>query len=71
VAVLRLPPDVNVRTGIAGLHEPPWFFTTNPAENRRSAGRLLPLEPRPVLFGHGGPLRDTSKFSDFVERLAE
>jgi hydroxyacylglutathione hydrolase len=63
--------NVNVQTGVPGLHEPPWFLTTNPAENRRSARRLLPLEPRLVLFGHGGPLRDTRKFSDFVERLSE
>jgi hydroxyacylglutathione hydrolase len=61
--------NVNVRTGIPGLHEPPWFLTADPAENRRSARRLLPFEPRLVLFGHGGPLRDTGKFSDFIERL--
>jgi glyoxylase-like metal-dependent hydrolase (beta-lactamase superfamily II) len=62
--------NVNVRTGLPGLHEPPWFLTTDPAENRRSARRLLPLQPRLVLFGHGRPLRDTSRFSAFVEGLA-
>jgi hydroxyacylglutathione hydrolase len=63
--------NLHVLTGIPGLHEPPWFFTTNPAENRRSARRLLPLEPRLVLFGHGGPLRDTRKFVDFIKGLPE
>jgi hydroxyacylglutathione hydrolase len=62
--------NVNVRTGIPGLHEPPWFLTTDPAKNRRSARKLLPLEPRLVLFGHGGPLRATRKFTGFVERLS-
>jgi hydroxyacylglutathione hydrolase len=61
--------NVNVRTGIPGLHEPPWFLTADPAENRRSARKLLPFEPRLVLFGHGGPLRDTRNFVDFIERL--
>jgi hydroxyacylglutathione hydrolase len=61
--------NLNVMTGIPGLHEPPWFLTCDPAENRRSARRLLPLEPRLVLFGHGGPLRDTRKFVDFVGAL--
>lgn len=61
--------NVNVRTGLPGLHEPPWFLTTDPAKNRSSARRLLPLEPRRVLFGHGGPLRDTRKFAEFIEEL--
>jgi hydroxyacylglutathione hydrolase len=61
--------NLNVRTGIPGLHEPPWFLSADPAENRRSARRLLQLEPRLVLFGHGAPLRDTNKFSDFIARL--
>ena len=32
--------NVNVTTGIPGLNEPKWFFTADPAENRRSARRL-------------------------------
>jgi hydroxyacylglutathione hydrolase len=31
-------------------------------ENRRSSRRLAALEPKLMLFGHGGPLRDTRKF---------
>jgi hydroxyacylglutathione hydrolase len=63
--------NVNVLTGIPGLHEPPWFLTADPAENRRSARRLVPLEPQLVLFGHGGPLRDTRKFVEFVRALPD
>jgi hydroxyacylglutathione hydrolase len=61
--------NVHVTTGIPGLHEPPPFLTTDPAENRRSARRLAALEPRLVLFGHGAPLRETGRFVEFVERL--
>ena len=61
--------NMNVMTGIPGLHEPTWFFTTDPAENRRSARTLLPLDARLVLFGHGGPLRDTRKFVEFIAAL--
>ena len=61
--------DMNPMTGIPGLHEPPWLFTPDPAENRRSARTLLTLDPRLVLFGHGGPLRDTRKFAEFIAAL--
>jgi hydroxyacylglutathione hydrolase len=62
--------NVHPLSGIPGLHEPPWFLTSDPVENRRSARRLAPLEPRLVLFGHGAPLRDTSKFQGFVGQLS-
>ena len=52
-----------------GLHEPKRYLTTDPAENRRSARKLAPLEPELILFGHGPPLRDTRKFVEFVEAL--
>jgi hydroxyacylglutathione hydrolase len=52
-----------------GLHEPKPYLTPDPAQNRRSAKKLRPLEPRLVLFGHGAPLRDTKKFVDFVDAL--
>jgi hydroxyacylglutathione hydrolase len=61
--------NMNTLTGIPGLHEPRWFFTPDPVQNRRSARRFLDLEPRLVLFGHGPPLRDTKKFTDFVAGL--
>lgn len=63
--------SIDVMTGIRGLHEPKWFFTPDPAENRRSARRLAGLEPSLVLFGHGPPMRDTGKFVRFVKGLAE
>jgi hydroxyacylglutathione hydrolase len=58
-------------TLIPGLHEPKPYLTPDPAENRRSARKLVPLEPRLVLFGHGAPLRDTGKLIDFIARLPE
>ena len=56
-------------TLIPGLHEPKPYLTPDPAENRRSARKVAPLEPKLILFGHGAPLRDTKKFVDFVEAL--
>jgi hydroxyacylglutathione hydrolase len=56
-------------TLLPGLCEPRPFFSPDPAENRRSAKKLAPLEPRLVLCGHGPPFRDTRKFVEFVEAL--
>ena len=56
-------------TGIPGLHEPPAFFTPDPARNRESARRLAALEPALVLFGHGPPLRETAKLQRFAAGL--
>jgi hydroxyacylglutathione hydrolase len=61
--------NMNVLTGIRGLHEPPVAFTTDPAMNRESARRLAALEPALVCFGHGPPLRDARRFTDFVAGL--
>jgi glyoxylase-like metal-dependent hydrolase (beta-lactamase superfamily II) len=61
--------NMDTLTGIPGLREPKTFFTPDPDLNRRSARKLLPLEPKLVLFGHGAPLRDTRKFVSFLERL--
>jgi glyoxylase-like metal-dependent hydrolase (beta-lactamase superfamily II) len=61
--------NMDVVTGRTGLHEPKAFFTPDPARNRESARRLAALEPRVLLFGHGRPLRDTRRFSDFVAGL--
>lgn len=61
--------NMDTMTGIPGLREPKPFLTPDPATNRRSARKLLPLEPKLVLFGHGAPLRDTRKFVRFLERL--
>jgi hydroxyacylglutathione hydrolase len=63
--------NVNVKTGIPGLHEPPTVFTPDPARNRVSARRLAELRPLLTCFGHGAPLRDPGKLADFVARLAD
>jgi len=62
--------NLNVRTGVPGLHEPPRVFTPDPARNRESARRLAALEPALVCFGHGPPLRDPRRLSAFVAGLA-
>jgi hydroxyacylglutathione hydrolase len=61
--------NVNVRTGIPGLHEPPDVFTPDPVRNRVSARRLAELRPRLTCFGHGAPLRDPGKLADFAARM--
>jgi glyoxylase-like metal-dependent hydrolase (beta-lactamase superfamily II) len=61
--------NMDTLTGLPGLHEPYSFFTPDPARNRDSARRLADLEPALVCFGHGAPLRDPAKLSDFVRRL--
>ena len=63
--------NMDVVTGIPGLRLPKDFLTPDPDQNRRSAKKLAGLEPKLVLFGHGGPLRDTKKFADFLDGLPE
>jgi glyoxylase-like metal-dependent hydrolase (beta-lactamase superfamily II) len=63
--------NMNLLTGIPGLHEPPAVFTPDPARNRRSARRLASLRPRLTCFGHGPPLRDPGRLADFIARLPE
>ena len=58
-------------TAIPGLTEPKPFLTPDPARNRESARRFAELAPELVLFGHGPPLRNTAKFVDFVDSLAD
>ncbi len=48
---------MNLLTTVPGLHEPPSIFTPAVADNRRSIRRLVELEPRLVLVGHGPPLK--------------
>jgi hydroxyacylglutathione hydrolase len=63
--------NMNLRTGISGLHEPPDIFTPDPPRNRASARRLAALRPQLTCFGHGPPLRDPGRLADFVARLAQ
>ncbi len=61
--------NMNLMTGIAGLHEPPEFFNVDSAQNRASARRLAALRPSLACFGHGPPLRDPDRFAEFVAGL--
>lgn len=61
--------NMNVLTGVPGLHEPPKIFTPDPARNRASARRLAELRPALACFGHGRPLRDPGRLADFVARM--
>ena len=61
--------NMNVRTGVPGLHEPLAIFTPDPVRNRRSARRLAELRPALACFGHGPPLRDPGKLAEFVAGL--
>jgi hydroxyacylglutathione hydrolase len=56
-------------TGMPGLHLPPDMFTPDPARNLESARRLAELRPALACFGHGVPLRDPGKLSEFVAKL--
>jgi hydroxyacylglutathione hydrolase len=61
--------NMNVFTGIPGVHEPPKAFTEDIATNRKSMRKLADLSPAVTVFGHGAPLRDPGKLRDFVDRL--
>jgi hydroxyacylglutathione hydrolase len=61
--------NLNIYTSRVMLREPERIFTLDPARNRLSARRLGALKPKLICFGHGPPLRDTSRFVDYVESL--
>jgi glyoxylase-like metal-dependent hydrolase (beta-lactamase superfamily II) len=61
--------NMHVMTGVPGLHEPPAIFTPDPVRNRASARRLGALKPSLVCFGHGAPLRNPGKLTEFVAGL--
>jgi glyoxylase-like metal-dependent hydrolase (beta-lactamase superfamily II) len=61
----------NPMTFRQGLEEPFSFATFNPGQNRDSARKLAKLNPSVVCFGHGSPLRDMTRFVDFVASLPE
>jgi hydroxyacylglutathione hydrolase len=61
--------NMNVKTGVPGLHEPPRIFTPDPERNRESIRRLAALRPSLVCFGHGAPLRDGQALPRFVSQL--
>ena len=61
--------NMNLMTGIPGLHEPPALFNVDPVRNRASIRRVAALRPALALFGHGAPLRDPDKLADFAAQL--
>lgn len=61
--------NMNLMTGMPGLHEPPQMFTPDVASNRASIRKLAELRPALACFGHGPPLRDPGKLADFAARL--
>jgi len=61
--------NMDVMTGRPGLQLPKDYLTPDPQRNRESAKRFAELEAAVVCFGHGAPLRDTRKFTDFVSGL--
>jgi hydroxyacylglutathione hydrolase len=63
--------NMSFSTLAPGLHEPPTFFTPDPAQNRASARKLLGLRPAVVCFGHGPPLRDADRFEAFIRSLPD
>lgn len=60
--------NLHIYLGVPMLREPERYFSLDAEENRRSARRLAELEPRLIAFGHGPPLRDPRRFSEFVSR---
>lgn len=61
--------NINFRTGREQLREPPWFFSTDPRQNRHSVELLWSLRPSLVCFGHGPPLREPERLGQFVDRM--
>jgi hydroxyacylglutathione hydrolase len=62
--------NIHFITRRPGLREPPWFFSQDPAQNRRSVQTLVDLQPSVVCFGHGPPLRDMKQLDVFAGQLA-
>ncbi len=61
--------NMNLMTGLPGLHEPPALFNVDSVRNRASIRRVAALRPELALFGHGAPLRDPDKLADFAAQL--
>ena len=61
--------SMSYATGRPLIAEPPEFFNTDSAENRRSIRKLADLEPSLILPGHGPAVTDIGAFERFVSRL--
>ncbi|MEX2253075.1 MAG: MBL fold metallo-hydrolase [Thermoleophilaceae bacterium] len=60
---------MNTTTLLPRLGEPKPYLTTDIARNRESIRRLAALEPEIVCVGHGPPLRDPRKLTEFASKL--
>lgn len=60
--------NIHFLTRRPGLREPPFFFSHDRLENRRSVRTLVELRPSVICFGHGPPLRDRGILEQFAER---
>jgi glyoxylase-like metal-dependent hydrolase (beta-lactamase superfamily II) len=61
--------NMSYATALPGIKEPPAIFTYDPAENRRSIGKLADLNPSLILPGHGPAVTDMAAFERFAARL--
>lgn len=62
--------NVNLLSGISGLHLPPNLFTKDKEQNINSLRKLSQLNPNIICFGHGPVLRnDKRQFETFISRL--
>ncbi|MDX6638834.1 MAG: hydroxyacylglutathione hydrolase [Solirubrobacterales bacterium] len=61
--------NMDIWTGIPGLHEPKPYLTPDPVENRRSIRKIADLEPKLLLVGHGPPFRNPKRLSEFAAKL--
>ncbi len=61
--------NMSYLTAMPGVRQPPDEMTYDPAENRRSIGKLAALEPSLILPGHGPAITDMDEFTRFVAAL--
>jgi glyoxylase-like metal-dependent hydrolase (beta-lactamase superfamily II) len=62
--------NASMRSGLGRLSETPHIFSIDPQENRRSMCRVLQLQPKLMLFGHGPPSRDVAGAEALVRRCS-
>jgi glyoxylase-like metal-dependent hydrolase (beta-lactamase superfamily II) len=63
--------NLHIWTGIPMLREPEHVFSLDASMNRRSARRIIELNPSLVCFGHGPPMRNPRRLIEYVKRLPD
>jgi glyoxylase-like metal-dependent hydrolase (beta-lactamase superfamily II) len=61
--------NMDMKTTLVGLHEPPALFTNNRKVNIHSIHKLAKLEPQLLCLGHGPVLRDTAQLEELAALL--